>query len=209
MKWRLVRNLLIGLAVVLLLSACAIREQRAQGEWLAERQSWFESYPDWRVTGRLSVSDGEQGGQMSFDWKGQGNQHDLRLRSVVGGKQWRLMFNESGALIEGSDVGLVRADDPDILVSEIVGWPIPVSQLAWWLRGMPASETDQIVFADDGTMDRVAHGDWSLEYVRYEQPREGPLMPERVEALSAPYRVRMILRTWRWMDPAPEMEISL
>jgi outer membrane lipoprotein LolB len=194
---------MLGLAMVVLLSACATREQRMQGDWLEERQRWFEQYPDWRVRGRLSVSDGEQGGQMSFDWRGQGTQHDLRLRSVVGGKQWRLLFNDDSAIIEGSDVGLIRADDPDILVSEIVGWPIPVSRLSFWLRGLPASDTDQVLFADDGTMDKIAEGDWTLEYVRYEQPDEGPLMPERVEALSPPYRVRMILRTWRWIDPGP------
>ncbi|HMA98440.1 MAG TPA: lipoprotein insertase outer membrane protein LolB [Wenzhouxiangella sp.] len=203
MRLRILRNGIFALTVVMLLSACATREQRVQGDWLQERQLWFEQNPDWRVRGRLSVSDGEQGGQMSFDWRGQGAQHDLRLRSVVGGKQWRLMFNEESALIQGSDVGLVRADHPDILVSEIVGWPIPVSQLSMWLRGLPASQTDEVLFAEDGTMTMVSAGDWSLEYVRYEQSDDGPLMPERVEALSPPYRVRMILRTWRWMDPEP------
>lgn len=197
------RTGLVCIVLIGLLSGCALREQRAEGEWLAERESWFDIYPDWRVTGRLSVSDGEQGGQMSFDWRGQGTQHDLRLRSALGGKQWRLMFNETGALIEGSDMGLLRSDDPDLLVSEVVGWPIPVSQLAWWLRGLKASETDQVSFAEDGTMATIGQGEWTLNYVRYEQPSEGPLMPERVEALRAPYRVRMILRTWRWLEPDP------
>ncbi|NDY94591.1 lipoprotein insertase outer membrane protein LolB [Wenzhouxiangella limi] len=202
MNVRTRRAVLLALSLSMLLGACAVREQRPEGEWLEERQSWFENYPDWRVTGRLSVSDGEQGGQMAFDWRGQGSQHDLRLRSVVGGKQWRLMFNEGGALIEGSDVGLVRAEDPDLLVAEIVGWPIPVSQLAYWLRGLTASEDDRVSFAADGTMDMIGQDDWTLEYLRYDQPASGPLMPERVQALSPPYRVRMILRTWRWMDPA-------
>ncbi len=197
---RLTLALLLG---IVLLSGCASREQRAQGEWLAERESWFDLYPDWRVNGRLSVSDGEQGAQLSFDWQGQGAQHDLRLRSVVGGKQWRLMFNDTSALIEGSDLGLLRADDPDFLVSEVVGWPIPVRQLARWLRGLKASELDQVSFAEDGTMASVGDGQWALEYLRYDEPAEGPLMPERLEALRPPYRLRMIMRTWRWADPDP------
>jgi len=203
MSGGLCRAVLASLVLIGLLSGCALREQRAQGEWLSEREAWFDLYPDWRVTGRLSVSDGEQGGQMSFDWRGQGTQHDLRLRSALGSKQWRLMFKETGALIEGSDMGLLRSDDPDLLVSEVVGWPIPVSQLAWWLRGLKASETDDVSFSDDGTMASIGQGEWTLNYVRYEQPSQGPLMPERVEALRAPYRVRMILRTWRWLDPDP------
>lgn len=202
MKAGSVRVVALAVLFSALLGACAVREQRPEGQWLQERQDWFDDYPDWRVTGRLSVSDGDQGGQMTFDWRGTGSQHDLRLRSVVGGKQWRLMFNEGGALIEGSDVGLMQGPDPDVLVAEIVGWPIPVTRLAYWLRGLTATDQDELTFAADGTMAGIGQGDWNLEYVRYEQPSSGPLMPERVEALSPPYRVRMILRTWRWMDPA-------
>ena len=193
--------LLSALVLTAMVSGCAVREQRPDGAWLEERQEWFELYPIWRVNGRLAVSDGERGGQLAFDWHSEGGQHEVRLRTVAGGKQWRLLFNEHGALLEGSDVGLIRGPDADFLVAEAVGWPIPVHRLAYWLRGLPFKLDEQVTYASDGTMQSIVGDSWSLEYQRYHQPSSGPLMPQRVEAQSANYQVRMLLRGWRWMDP--------
>ena len=187
--------------LLLMLGGCAVREQRPEGAWLEEREAWFALYPSWQVSGRLALSDGEQGGQLSFDWRAEGDQHDLRLRTAAGGRQWRLLFNPHGAVLEGSDVGLVRGPDPDALVAEVVGWPIPVLRLAYWLRGLHSGLEEQVGYAEDGTMARIAGEEWVLDYLRFTQMPDGPLMPQRVHAESPPYQVRMLLRGWRWMDP--------
>lgn len=195
------RRLILSVLAVLMLSACAVREQRPEGAWLEERESWFALYSAWEVSGRLSLSDGERGGQMGFDWRAQGEQHDVRLRTVASGKQWRLLFNEYGALLEGSDIGLLRGPDPDVLIAEVVGWPIPVTRLAYWLRGLTSPEGDRVSYAPDGTMAGIIDPPWVLEYQRFMQPPQGPLMPLRIQADSPPHQVRVVMRNWRWSDP--------
>ncbi len=192
---------LLLLCLVIVVSACAVREPRPEGAWLEEREAWFEMYSLWEVSGRIALSDGERGGQLSFDWKAQGDQHDVRLRTLAGGKQWRLLFNPHGAVLEGSDVGLMRGPNPDALVAEAVGWPIPVTRLAWWLRGLSSPAGERVVFASDGTMETIAEPPWTLEYQRFTQPGQGPLMPVRMQADSPPYQVRLVMRNWRWSDP--------
>ncbi len=194
-------GVLVLAALLLVLSGCAVREQRPAGAWVEEREDWFGLYSSWRVSGRLALSDGQQGGQLSFDWRAEGDQHDVHLRTVAGGRQWRLLFNDQGALLEGSEVGLVRGPDPDLLVAEVVGWPIPVRRLAFWLRGLNSSLGEEVTYAADGTMTSIAGQDWVLEYQRYSQVADGPLMPQRMQARSAPYEVRILLRGWRWIDP--------
>lgn len=194
-------RLILVLAAALVLTACAVREQRPEGAWLDDRQAWFERHPVWEVSGRLALSDGERGGQMGFDWLAEGDQHEVRLRTLAGGRQWRLMFNDGGALLEGTDVGLVRGPDPDVLVEEVVGWPIPVSRLAYWLRGLTSPEGDQVSFAPDGTMAAIVEPPWTLEFQRFVQPAQGPLMPARIQADSPPHQVRAVMRNWRWLDP--------
>ena len=191
------------LCLALTLSACAVREPRPEGAWLDERTAWFELYPNWEVSGRLALSDGERGGQMAFDWRAEGEQHEVRLRTVASGKRWRLMFNDNGAVLEGSDIGLLRGPDPDILVAEVVGWPIPVSQLVYWLRGLEGPTGERMLFAADGTMAEIHAPPWILEYQRFSHPPQGPLMPSRIQASSPPHQVRAVLRDWRWPDPGP------
>ena len=168
-----------------------------------ERELWFAKYPNWEVSGRLALSDGERGGQMAFAWRAEGDQHEVQLRTVATGKRWRLLFNESGALLEGSDIGLLRGPDPDILVAEVVGWPIPVSHLVYWLRGLEGPSGELIRFAADGTVAEVVAAQWTLEYQRFSQPQRGPLMPTRIQASSPPHQVRAVMRDWRWPDPGP------
>ncbi|MGY6554998.1 MAG: lipoprotein insertase outer membrane protein LolB [Wenzhouxiangella sp.] len=194
-------RLLALLGLCLLLAGCAVRDIRPEGAWLAERDAWFQAHPYWEVSGRIALSDGERGGQLAFDWRAEGEQHEVQLRTVATGKRWRLLFNEWGAVLEGSDIGLMRGPDPDFLVEQAVGWPIPVRELVFWLRGLNGAPAEQILFAADGTVASISAPPWQLEYQRFGQPQRGPLMPTRIQASSPPHQVRLVMRDWRWPDP--------
>jgi outer membrane lipoprotein LolB len=185
------------LIVVLSLSACASREVRDDGAWLADREALFRDHPNWSVSGRLALSDGDRGGSLSFRWDAQGDQHLISLRTVAGGRQWRLEFNQRTAVLEGSEVGRLTGSNPDPLVEAAVGWPIPVQDLVWWVRGLvPPTGSRDLRYADDGTLAYAESPPWALTFERYGD-FEATVLPSRLEAESGRYRVRMALRNWQ------------
>lgn len=187
----------LGLLVVLLLAGCSTRETREQGAWLAERAAWLESHPNWSVSGRLALSDGERGGSLAFDWEAEGARHVVRLRTLAGGQQWRLAFDRDGASLTGTDVDTMRGRDPDELVRRATGWPIPVAWMTRWLLGMPAPPGADLQFAADGTLAGLSVEDWVLDYRRFSvPPGYSVLMPARIEARRSPYRIRAALTGW-------------
>lgn len=192
------RRWALMLLAVVLLSACAVREQRSEGAWLQEREALFAEHPVWSVSGRLSLSDGDRGGQLAFDWRADGERHEVRLRTVMGGSQWRLWFEPGSARLVGSEVGELFGSHPDDLASQAIGWPVPVADLAWWIRGLVPPETDlaHLRFADDGTLAEAHTPPWRLAFQRFAMDA-GALMPSRLQADSAPYRVRIALRNWQ------------
>lgn len=179
------------------LSACATREPRPAGDWLAERVALFESHPVWSVSGRLGLSDGERGGSLAFDWQARGEHHRVGLRTLAGGRQWRLEFGPGYAVLEGTDIDTLEGPDPDPLVEQAVGWPIPVAWMSRWLRGLPAPPDASLRFHDDGTLAGLVHEDWSLEIRRFTTLDNGVLAPARMQAENPPYRVRAALSGWR------------
>jgi outer membrane lipoprotein LolB len=186
----------LTLLVVLVLAACAAREQRSAGAWLDERESLFAAHPVWTVSGRVGLSDGQRGGSLSFEWQADGEAHEVHLRTMTGGKQWRLRFDQRTAYLEGSDVGELWGSEPDPLVEAAVGWPIPVRALSFWIRGLiPPEHEGRIFFAADGTLDRADSPPWHLEFQRFEHS-DLALMPSRMQATSQNYRVRLVLRNW-------------
>jgi outer membrane lipoprotein LolB len=182
--------------LIVMLAGCATRETRPQGAWLEEREALFAAHPVWNVSGRLSLSDGQRGGQLAFDWQADGEDHEVMLRTVMGGRQWRLRFGPEYAHLEGSDVGELWGLDPDPLVEAAVGWPIPVRELAWWIRGLIPPGADGVVrYAADGSLSTGESPPWTLSFQRFDSS-EGVLMPTRLQADSSPYRVRMVMRDW-------------
>lgn len=186
--------------LVLVLSACAVREQRPDGAWMEEREAWFAAHPVWSVSGRAAIRDGQRGGQLAFEWHADGDRHHVRLRTVTGGRQWLLEFEPGHAELQGTDVGHITGPDPNALVEAAVGWAIPVVELSDWIRGLIGTHDGQMEFAPDGTLARVSLTPWELSYQRFDDI-DGQLMPVRMEAESTPYRVRLVMRAWEWQSP--------
>ncbi|TVQ38343.1 MAG: outer membrane lipoprotein LolB [Wenzhouxiangella sp.] len=203
----MLRGLMLALMALALASGCAVREQREAGAWLDEREALFATYPDWSVSGRMALSDGSRGGSLAFDWRADGSEHDVHLRTVAGGRQWRLSFGPNGAMLEGSGIERMWALDPDPLVEAAVGWPVPVREMAWWIRGLPPPGSQAVVsFAADGALSRVESDPWVMVYQRFDQGREA-LMPSRFQAESGDYRVRVVLRDWQ-LGPSRSHPVS-
>jgi len=189
----------IAALLALLSSGCALREPRPEGAWLAERQAWFGEHPQWSVRGRLGLSDGERGGSLAMTWTADGDKHLVVLRTVVGGRQWRLEMTPAGSTLTGSDIGRLQGQDPDLLVERAVGWPIPVRWMSEWLRGLPAPAGARTLYAEDGALQALAWAGWRLDFDRWKQlDGDGVLLPARVTAESPPYRVRAALSGWRF-----------
>lgn len=186
---------IILFATCLLLAACATREQRPAGAWLEEREAWFDAHPNWEISGRVGLRDGNRGGSLGFTWEAEGDEHRIHLRTSAGGRQWRLWFTPGQAELEGTDVTRLAGRSPDPLVEEAVGWPIPVRALSWWIRGLVPPDGGRISFADDGTLAGVAGPVWTLEYRHFDQA-EGRLLPTRLVARSGDYRVTIAIGEW-------------
>jgi len=186
----------MALLVAVFLTACATREPRPAGAWLSERQAWFETHPDWELVGRLGLSDGERAGSLGLTWRARGNTQTIYLRTAAGGQQWRLTFSPGRAVLEGSDLERLTGPHPDPLVERAVGWPIPVEALAWWVRGLAPPGESSLRFTDDGTLAGVNGPVWTLDYQHFKQV-ENILLPTRLEARSADYRVRFFIGEWR------------
>lgn len=186
-------------AALLIVAGCAVREPRPEGEWLSERAAWFAERTHWSVQGRLGLSDGNRGGTLSMRWRADGDYHEVVLRTVAGGRQWRLEMGPAGARLTGTDIGPLVGPDPDPLVERAVGWPIPVRWMSRWLRGLPAPAGAATEYADDGALAGLAWREWTLDYQRWRAHDDsGILLPARVEARNPPYRVRAVLSGWRF-----------
>lgn len=208
---------LLVVTMLLMLSGCRGVPERddaggnAPGSWLSERQQYFAEHRRWSSRGRLAISDGNKGLSVNFDLHHQSSGYELIMRTTGG--RWTLQVRPGLATLVGTRIERSQASTPEPLVSAALDWPVPVSLLLDWLRAVPGSQapgdnTEQAAavrmqMAADGSLKRLQHQDWTVDYTRYELVTDNAdtdaaavLMPIRLEASSGKYRIRTLISEW-------------
>ncbi len=201
-----IRGLLLVTLSIALLAACATPSMRSADSLVAP-EDWFEQYAHWRMQGRIALSDGESGGQLSIGWRHNNGRTAVDLRSGLGGQWWRLSFDETEAELAGSEQPKITATNPEALIHEATGWPIPVTAFAHWAKGL-SSPTDQgLDFDEAGRLVGLNHDGWTVVLGGYEaswgEGDQAVMLPSRFEFAKAPYRVRLVLNRWEWLKSEP------
>lgn len=191
------RPLWLLLVMITALSGCrwAMPDVAPAGTWVEQREQLFADLDQWRVHGRMAISNGEDGGSAGFVIH-DNQQGELRLNLSATGGRWRLLADANGAELEGSRIPVRHAKTPEPLVEEALGWYLPVTFMRDWIRGLPAPEGASLEFGDNGSLLALHHSDWLIAYERYREV-DGFWLPQKIVAKSGPYRVSLVVLGWK------------
>lgn len=194
----MIRRLSLAL-VLLLLAACAPAPVRTSGDAgllaaQSAREAVLREEGDWRLTGRLAVSAGGEGGSGRLDWRQQPDGYDIQLAAPVTRKSWRLVSRAGQVRLEGLEGGTREGTDAEAMLAEATGWDIPVAALADWARGARAPGPARIEFGPEGLPALIVQQGWTVEYREW-LPGESP-RPRRVFAAREGATVRLVVERW-------------
>lgn len=200
---RLLGGVLMATVSVCFLAACAVPKHMSPTGALVSPEQWFKSQSHWRMQGRIALSDGESGGQLSMAWRQSDGVTSIDLRSGLGGRWWRLAYDEMGARLEGSEQAMWSASEPEELVYEATGWPMPISAFGDWIKGLPSPDDQALEFDQAGRLVGLEYDGWTVELGGYEaswaDDGQSVVLPSRFEFERAPHRVRVVLNRWQWL----------
>jgi outer membrane lipoprotein LolB len=91
------------------------------------------------VSGRISVNMDGKGSVGQFDWTHRLNDDLLSVNSPLGTTVARLQRNAAGVSLQ-ADGKTWQASDVESLTQNVLGWTLPLGNLVWWIRGLPAPD---------------------------------------------------------------------
>lgn len=197
------RPLLPWLCVTLaLLGGCATAPLRPIENW-DSYQARLAQLDSWQLNGKLGVrlqpSDTAQktGGSASIDWRQHPQDYAIRLSGPLGqGTTW-IKGNAQGVRLEQVGQPPLTAETPEQLVQQSLGWQLPISELFYWVRGIPAPRTpiDAQVKAPSGSLEQLQQSGWQLAFSRYNAV--GPWqLPGKIVAEREGVRLTLVIRNW-------------
>jgi outer membrane lipoprotein LolB len=156
----------------------------------------------WTAKGRIALTALGEGGSSSFVWQQRSERTELAVRGPLG--SGGLTIVTDGDTLELDD-GSGRTVDGDAARMELerrLGARLPLSELRYWMLGVPAPEAAVPVQMATGSVPGFTQGGWVVTYEAFEPAGDWSL-PRRLTATTRDARVRIVVDDWQLPPPAP------
>ncbi|MCU0976848.1 MAG: lipoprotein insertase outer membrane protein LolB [Steroidobacteraceae bacterium] len=159
------------------------------------RREALQAREAWALAGRVAVAAAGEGATASLDWRQSSGSSELALRGPFGARA--LSVTVTGSDISLSDgEGRLDGEDAHIYLENQLGADLPVSQLRYWVLGVPAPDAPfEETAGPDGLPERLVQLGWVIVFERY-RPVDGLWLPSRITAEAGTTRVRLAVSRW-------------
>lgn len=166
------------------LSSWPLQQQRAQ------------ALQTWTLKGQVGIHTQTQGSSFSVLWQQLPRQSTLHFFGPLG---------LGNALLEQTPQNLTlsignkrfTAQNPETLLQEQLGWPLPVTNLYFWIRGIPApnAQASWQIDAQRQVLLSLSQQGWYIQYLHY-QTVKGLLLPDKIYLARDNLQAKIIIRQW-------------
>jgi outer membrane lipoprotein LolB len=162
---------------------------------LPPRDSLRDFALDGRFALRITQPDGRsESGSGRLSWTHENRMDRVLIATPLGAGLAEIDSAPGRATLRTSDERIYTADEPDRLLAEVTGYPLPISRLPGWLLGRPGA---------DGTLERDAQArplrlredDWLIEYTYGDDNPDA--LPQQLRAAGKNIELRLRLETWK------------
>lgn len=205
------KRLYLALSLLLILTGCAHRGSFTPPPDLLRHQTQLQQIIQWEMNGKLGIRTADDSGSATVKWTQDASDYRIHLSGPLGQKRMIITGAPNRVRLEQSDSPPLEARTPEALIREAAGWTLPVTQLIYWVRGVPAPKLSisHLQQNDAGLIAQLQQGGWTLTYSNYRNvayPAPTTADPAATENFSLPgkiiaehdeVRLILVIRDWQ------------
>lgn len=192
---------LLAFTLIVGISGCSVQPTQPVApidNWQAHAQR-LQLLAQWQLDAKLGYRDGTTGGSAWLEWQQQQDQFEVRLSGPFGAGATLIHGDSNQATLQRSGEQDIVAPSPTALTKYLFGWEWPVSELRFWVRGIPSpgSTTDQtLTYNENGALATLTQSGWQLEFSKY-QYADGWLLPGKITGSSDNHSFTLLIKAWQ------------
>ena len=181
-----------GVLLLLLafLTACqhGFKPASETDSWLSDK-AYFSQFDQtraalkqWRYSAKVGLRSASLKEQANLIWRYGDQSHDVRLFGPLGVGAIKLEFDDYGVQLSDSKGVLYQGTSAEHLLTEIVGWPLPIDALSHWLFLLPSpSHPFQYQLNAQGQLASIRQLGWQINFAAY-RDYQGEILPRTIIA---------------------------
>lgn len=186
------------LLLLVCLTGCAVQlATDTSGKPDIALQKRLAQVNQWQLSGKLAVRTPTQSESAQIQWQQEDEHFDIRLSGPAGLKATHIYGKPGDVNFEQGD-RRENAASVEALSQRLIGWPLPAAELAWWLRGLPASSTQAQSegYTPEGWLAYLVQDGWTIQFSQHKAVGNVTL-PGRIEALRGDAKIILIIKDWQ------------
>ena len=180
-----------------LLGGCAGQSRLPAIDNWDQYQAQLAQLYTWQLQGKLGVRLPNDSGSVRVNWEQDNDLYAIRLSGPFGqGTTW-IRGDRRQVQLQQSGREALSAATPEELIHSALGWDLPIRDLYYWVRGIPAPRDPVLVQEKtaNGALSYLEQSGWQLSYSNYNAV--GPWqLPGRIVATREPLKLTLIIRQW-------------
>lgn len=180
-----------------LISACVAPRMDApvNENWQA-RRNVLAAITTWEFTGRIGVRDENEAHSSRIRWRQQDDDYVINLWGTLNAGATEITGSPTLVTLVQEGKEPLLAATPEELVAEQLGYELPVSQLSYWIKGIPApGSTGTPSFNEENHLIALEQDGWSVQYLAYTN-YDTESLPTRIRIEKSPLRLDFVRLDW-------------
>ncbi|MBL4647973.1 MAG: outer membrane lipoprotein LolB, partial [Gammaproteobacteria bacterium] len=133
-----------------------------------QRQQQLLHIQQWQVRGAIAIHNGQQAQSANLFLQQKKRQYRLQIFGPLGMGRIILEGDNKKVSLQANNGHIFTAHNAEMLLQQQLGWTLPVSNLYYWLRGLPAPHVAATLHFDSYQhLQFLQQQGWMIHYVLY------------------------------------------
>jgi outer membrane lipoprotein LolB len=150
------------------------------------------------LLGRVSAT--HSGGVVTANvrWEHAADRDEIWLMTPTGQTMAHIVDSAAGVVLTRADRQEHRARNVETLTRQALGWPLPLSQLQYWVRGLavPGSSPAEVERDSAKRLTAFTQAGWRVALTWHDEGEHAGKV-RLVDLVDGPNRIRFVVDTWR------------
>lgn len=168
-----------------------------KGKILNSNTSGAAKISSWEISGAMAARSKNKGWSASLNWLQRGpSQYQMRLSGPLGGGT--VIISRNGGVVTLRDgPKTVSSSNASSLVKQQTGISLPVNNLYYWVRGIPAPGAIQGEKRDKaGRLVLLRQGGYTIAYQQYTSAGKA-VLPSHIRLQGNGVFIKLVIRNWK------------
>jgi outer membrane lipoprotein LolB len=174
-----------------------------------ERKKTLSQFKAWDISGAFSVTYliqiphahfNTQLGDYTWQQSSKNRSYNITLSATsLKVKTLTLKGDKSGVeMNRGDSHPPIYARSPDLLIKQVLGYPMPISYLYYWIRDLPASQVNasNLKYDSWGHLISMTQDGWTIEFKSFIHTPKMDL-PRLIECHQGRFSLRLAVHNWK------------